>query len=108
MDFIQWHRCYKLYDCTRFSLSLEDLDLTSTRRITVPLIRLLVKASSIKINHPYLGPVFFNPGGPGDPGISAMLSRGHLLHIIIGKNHGLISFDPRGVELAELKIDCWS
>lgn len=36
-----------------------------------------------------------------------MLNRGHLLQSIIGTNHDLISFDPRGVGMAEPKIDCW-
>lgn len=106
-DTIAWHSCYKLYDCARVSLPRDYLDLTNARSVTIPLIRLPANVSSINAAYPYRGPVFFNPGGPGGLEIYAMLNRGHLLHNIIGINHDLISFDPRGVGLAEPKIDCW-
>ena len=107
-DSIQWHRCYELYDCTRVTLPLDHLDPTNTGRVTIPMIRLPANSSSINETFLYSGPIFFNPGGPGGSGIYAMLNRGHLLHSIIGTNHDLISFDPRGVGLAEPKIDCWA
>ncbi|RYP69197.1 hypothetical protein DL770_008295 [Monosporascus sp. CRB-9-2] len=55
----------------------------------------------------YKGPVFFNPGGPGGSGIFAMQDRGVLLQTIIGKNHDLVTFDPRGVGASVPRVDCW-
>ncbi|RYP89192.1 hypothetical protein DL769_000162 [Monosporascus sp. CRB-8-3] len=55
----------------------------------------------------YKGPVFFNPGGPGGSGIFAMQDRGALLQTIIGKNHDLIAFDPRGIGASVPRVDCW-
>ncbi len=37
-----------------------------------------------------------NPGGPGGSGVSALTSMGPQLASIIGNQHDIISFDPRG------------
>ncbi|RDW92622.1 hypothetical protein BP5796_02016 [Coleophoma crateriformis] len=56
----------------------------------------------------YRGPVFMNPGGPGGSGVFMLIDHGRSLQAIVGKNHDIISWDPRGVGASTPSIDCWS
>ena len=47
----------------------------------------------------YKGPIFFNPGGPGNSGVEFMLADGNLLRTIVGDSFDVVSFDPRGMFL---------
>ena len=53
----------------------------------------------------YLGPVLFNPGGPGDSGTSFLLSEVTLFREVLGPGYDLVGFDPRGMyqQLANIK-----
>ncbi|KAF7533020.1 hypothetical protein G7054_g7466 [Neopestalotiopsis clavispora] len=56
----------------------------------------------------YKGPVFVNPGGPGGSGVS-WLEEGIAEHMqtIVGDDHDIVSWDPRGVGASVPRIDCW-
>ncbi|KAI1505989.1 Alpha/Beta hydrolase protein [Biscogniauxia marginata] len=100
---LQWHRCYDdTYDCARLDVPMDWLDPSDDDRVELAVIRL--RATE---RNDYKGPVFFNPGGPGGSGVYAMKDRGELLQTIIGKNHDLISFDPRGIGGTLPRIQCW-
>lgn len=49
-----------------------------------------------------------NPGGPGGSGIWSLRDHGKSMQTIVGKNHDIISWDPRGVGASMPQIDCWS
>ncbi|KAI1260403.1 hypothetical protein F5Y18DRAFT_256863 [Xylariaceae sp. FL1019] len=101
---LDWHSCYDgAFDCARLDLPLDWLDPTEEERVVLPIIRLRATETD-----DYRGPVFFNPGGPGGSGVFALKDRGVHLQTIIGRNHDLISFDPRGVGAATPRAECWS
>ena len=44
----------------------------------------------------YLGPILFNPGGPGSPCTEFILEDGELFREVLGPGYDLVGFDPRG------------
>ncbi|KAI0599616.1 alpha/beta-hydrolase [Biscogniauxia sp. FL1348] len=100
---LYWHRCYDdMYDCARLDVPMDWLDPSDSERVILAVIRLRATERD-----DYRGPVFFNPGGPGGSGVYAMKDRGELLQTVIGKNHDLVSFDPRGTGGTLPRIQCW-
>lgn len=99
---LEWHACYTSFDCARLDVPLDWLTPSDDHRVVLAIIRL--PASNLTS---YRGPVFFNPGGPGGSGVFAMRNRGHLLQKIVGTNHDLITFDPRGVGATTPGLRCW-
>jgi hypothetical protein len=82
---------------------LDWLQPSEHERVVLAIIKL--PASDVES---YKGPVFINPGGPGGSGVYALKRNGKSLQRIIGSNHDLISFDPRGVGATTPIVDCWS
>ncbi|KAK1852237.1 alpha beta hydrolase fold family [Colletotrichum chrysophilum] len=102
---LEWHECFEDggFDCARLDLPMNWLELSDDRRVVVAVSR--IRATD-KSN--YKGPVFFNPGGPGGSGVWSLKHHGKYLQEIIGENHDLISFDPRGIGASIPRIECWS
>lgn len=71
--------------------------------------RVVLAIIRLKATEPdnYRGSIIFNPGGPGGSGVYALRDRGALLQTIAGKNHDIISFDPRGIGASVPRVDCW-
>ncbi|OTA99599.1 hypothetical protein M426DRAFT_254180 [Hypoxylon sp. CI-4A] len=102
---LQWKRCYDDgYDCARLDVPMDWLDPSDNPQERVILAIMRLKASDLDN---YNGPIFFNPGGPGGSGVYALQDRGALLQTIAGKNHDIISFDPRGIGASVPRVDCW-
>ncbi|KFY02207.1 hypothetical protein O988_02320 [Pseudogymnoascus sp. VKM F-3808] len=99
---ITWRKCFSDFDCAKLDVPLDWLDPSDDARAIIAIIRL--RATDLD---DYRGPAFFNPGGPGGSGVAAMRDRGKHIQEIIGTNHDLISFDPRGVGLSTPEIKCW-
>ncbi|KFY37283.1 hypothetical protein V494_04825 [Pseudogymnoascus sp. VKM F-4513 (FW-928)] len=99
---ITWRKCFGDFDCAKLDVPLDWLDPSDSTRAIIAIIRL--RATDVD---DYRGPVFFNPGGPGGSGVAAMRDRGKHLQEIIGTNHDLISFDPRGVGASTPEVRCW-
>ncbi|KAG0652086.1 hydrolase [Hyphodiscus hymeniophilus] len=97
-----WHRCYEEYDCARLNVPLDWLDPSEELRASIAVIRY---NATDKKN--YKGPVFINPGGPGGSGVWFMKRLAPYYQAVIGRNHDIISFDPRGVGQTVPRIDCW-
>ncbi|KAI0418993.1 hypothetical protein F5X98DRAFT_88189 [Xylaria grammica] len=98
-----WHSCYNgAYDCARLDVPMDWLDPSDEKRVVIAVIRL--RATELD---DYRGPVIFNPGGPGGSGVFALIDRGASIQNIIGKNHDLISFDPRGIGGTLPRVECW-
>ncbi|THV46967.1 hypothetical protein BGAL_0345g00020 [Botrytis galanthina] len=97
-----WHTCYSTFQCARLSLPLDWLNTSKPSRISLAIIK--IPATDLTN---YLGPVFTNPGGPGGSGIFSLRRNGHNLQKIVGKNHDIISFDPRGIGASTPLINCW-
>lgn len=102
---LQWHRCYDdTYDCARLDVPMDWLDPSDDKGNRVVLAIMRLKATELD---DYKGPIFFNPGGPGGSGVYALKDRGALLQTIAGKNHDIISFDPRGIGASVPRVECW-
>ncbi|RDW82867.1 hypothetical protein BP6252_03979 [Coleophoma cylindrospora] len=100
---LQWHSCYDdAFTCARLDVPLDWLDPSEEKRVVLAVIRLEAKN---KLD--YKGPVFINPGGPGGSGVSFARSSGEQLQAIVGDNHDIISFDPRGIGASVPRIECW-
>ncbi|KAI0201261.1 Alpha/Beta hydrolase protein [Astrocystis sublimbata] len=52
-------------------------------------------------------PLLINPGGPGGSGTFFAQSRAANLQVIVGDQHDIIGFDPRGVGFSSPKADCF-
>jgi pimeloyl-ACP methyl ester carboxylesterase len=61
--------------------------------ITMAMIRI---PSPLNNTDAYRGPVLFNPGGPSQSGVDAILQIGAELSAVIGAEFDIVSFDPRG------------
>ncbi|TGO20340.1 hypothetical protein BPAE_0306g00040 [Botrytis paeoniae] len=97
-----WHTCYSTFQCARLSLPLDWLNTSNPSRISLAIIK--IPATDLTN---YLGPVFTNPGRPGGSGIFSLRRNGHNLQKVVGKNHDIISFDPRGIGASTPLINCW-
>ncbi|TVY41362.1 Tripeptidyl aminopeptidase [Lachnellula subtilissima] len=86
----------------RNKVPLDWLDPSEKRRAAIAILRF--NATDTK---DYKGPVFINPGGPGGSGIWFVKHLGPYYQSVVGKNHDIISFDPRGVGASTPRISCW-
>ncbi|KAK9426331.1 putative TAP-like protein-domain-containing protein [Seiridium unicorne] len=101
---LKWHKCYDgKFDCARLDVPLDWLEPSEDERVVLAVIR-----APAKSREDYRGPVFVNPGGPGGSGVS-WLADGTADHLqtIVGNNHDIVSWDPRGVGASVPRIDCW-
>lgn len=53
-------------------------------------------------------PLLVNPGGPGGSGVVFAQSRAASLQLLVGNQHDIIGFDPRGVGYSTPKADCFA
>ncbi|KAI9050222.1 hypothetical protein LZ554_006361 [Drepanopeziza brunnea f. sp. 'monogermtubi'] len=101
---IVWYRCYGGdYDCARLEVPLDWLDPSDPRRATIAIIR--YNATDLTS---YAGPVFINPGGPGGSGVWFLRHLAPYYQSVVGKNHDIVSFDPRGVGFTTPQVSCWN
>ncbi|OBR14913.1 Alpha beta hydrolase fold family [Colletotrichum higginsianum IMI 349063] len=102
---LKWHSCFEDggYDCARLDVPMDWQQPRDDRRVVLAIVRIRATDAS-----DYRGPVIFNPGGPGGSGVWSMRNHGRMLHEIVGTNHDLISFDPRGVGASIPRLECWS
>lgn len=106
---LTWHPCYDdaQYDCARLDLPMNWPDSTSHEHHRVVLGVMRLRANVTSALGPYRGPVFVNPGGPGGSGVWALRDHGRLLQRVVGDNHDVVAFDPRGVGASVPRIECW-
>ncbi|KAK0630266.1 TAP-like protein-domain-containing protein [Bombardia bombarda] len=111
---LKWTSCYEgSYDCARLDVPMDwqDPSPDEGKRVVLAIIRLRAKTKTglgkNASDSNYRGPVFFNPGGPGGSGIWSLRDHGHQLQTIVGDNHDIISFDPRGIGASVPRIECW-
>ncbi|TDZ20950.1 putative hydrolase [Colletotrichum orbiculare MAFF 240422] len=102
---LEWHPCFEDggFDCARLDLPMDWLDPSDDKRVVLAIAR--IRATD---RQDYKGPVIFNPGGPGGSGIWSLKHHGGYLQDIVGNNHDIVSFDPRGVGASIPRLECWS
>ncbi|KAK8134814.1 alpha/beta-hydrolase [Apiospora sp. TS-2023a] len=109
---LEWHKCYaNKFDCARLDnrwligiskVPLDWQEPSDEERVVLAVIR-----SKAKTQQDYKGPVFVNPGGPGGSGVSWVLEQGDELQTIVGDNHDILSWDPRGIGVSVPNVECW-
>ncbi|RFU29511.1 hypothetical protein B7463_g6837, partial [Scytalidium lignicola] len=95
-----WHPCFEEFQCARLDVPLDWLE--PGDKVTLAIIKL----PATDFDN-YKGPVFTNPGGPGGSGVRSVRRSGKSLQKIVGANHDIISFDPRGVGASGPLLNCW-
>ncbi|QPC74210.1 hypothetical protein HYE68_004962 [Fusarium pseudograminearum] len=97
-----WESCYDKFECARLDVPMDWLNPSDRKRVVLGVIKLPAKSKNNKVS-----PLFINPGGPGGSGIAFVKREGHILQAIVGDNHDVISFDPRGVGVSTPRMECW-
>lgn len=103
---LKWHPCFDedRLDCARLDVPADWLSPRDDARVVLAIARLRATSSNTTDHR---GPVFFNPGGPGGSGIWALRDHGAHLQTVVGRNHDIVTFDPRGVGASVPRIECW-
>ncbi|GJE95975.1 hypothetical protein PsYK624_121680 [Phanerochaete sordida] len=91
---LAWTPCYDAFQCARLSVPLYYSD-PSAGSAAIALIKSPSNFSAGSAE--YLGPILFNPGGPGGSGVELVLAGAPYFRAIIGAQYDLVGFDPRGV-----------
>ncbi|KAK5994126.1 hypothetical protein PT974_07566 [Cladobotryum mycophilum] len=126
---LNWQPCFSEYQCARLSVPLNWNSTVEGQengpRAAVAVIRLPAKVPII--DPQYGGPIMLNPGGPGESGVSQVLSDGKNFQALLdsplppstsplkvdardagGKYFDIWSFDPRGVNNTTPPLRCFS
>ncbi|KAK7020737.1 hypothetical protein VNI00_017592 [Paramarasmius palmivorus] len=93
---LAWVKCYDgTFECARLQVPL-DYSNPESQSAAIALIRI---KSNVSTDSPdYLGPVLYNPGGPGVSGIDLVLGIGQsLVANVLGPEFDFVGFDPRGI-----------
>lgn len=125
---IKWQSCYNNeVQCARLILPMDWLSVEpelgdtsellhrtddeekKNRTVTVAIIKL---PAVVPDSDPsFAGPIFTNPGGPGNSGIEFLHRMGRNLQRSADqpgrRHHEIISFDPRGIGESEPRVDCF-
>ncbi|KAM0241227.1 hypothetical protein ACHAPO_002032 [Fusarium lateritium] len=99
---LHWESCYDKFECARLDVPMDWLKPSDSKRVVLGVIKLPAKSKNNTVS-----PLFVNPGGPGGSGIAFVKREGYILQAIVGDNHDVISFDPRGVGVSTPRVECW-
>ncbi|KAJ7019491.1 TAP-like protein-domain-containing protein [Mycena alexandri] len=92
---LNWTSCYSGFQC---SLLEVPLDYSSDKgNASIAVVRYPATASKSD----YLGPILFNPGGPGGSGVTTIVSLGAEFAELMGPQFDIVGFDPRGVSFSK-------
>ncbi|KAI4131359.1 MAG: hypothetical protein LQ338_001244 [Usnochroma carphineum] len=92
------------FECARLSVPIDHLN-TATDKRTISIAVNRVRASNSKN---YQGPLFMNPGGPGDSGTDFLFKNAASLISQVGDNYDIVSWDPRGVGSSLPALSCFA
>lgn len=104
---IEYHDCYKGFQCARIELPLDWKNAADNRTISLAIIKL---PATVHDDDPsFGGPIFSNPGGPGESGIDFMLHDGKRIQSIVDshRHYEIISWDIRGIGSSTPKSRCY-
>ena len=95
---IPWHDCLDdvestetlPFDCATYDVPLDYTRPESNETLELKLVR--IRATE----EPFLGTIFFNPGGPGYSGRQDLYLGRELWQTVAGKQHDIVAWDYRG------------
>ncbi|KAF4470926.1 alpha beta hydrolase fold family [Fusarium albosuccineum] len=100
---LNWESCYdKQFECARLDVPMDWNDPSDDKRVVLGVIKFAAKSKDKPVS-----PLFINPGGPGGSGVDFLRTAGPILQVVVGDNHDIISFDPRGVGVSTPRVECW-
>ncbi|KAF8482305.1 Alpha/Beta hydrolase protein [Gautieria morchelliformis] len=102
---LEWYSCFPNRQCARLEVPLDYND-PSGEKAAIAMIR--IKANVSPNSRKYRGPILFNPGGPGGPGVAFVNSLGESFQKLIGEEFDIVGFDPRGVGLTTPPVAIFS
>ncbi|KAG7091869.1 hypothetical protein E1B28_008270 [Marasmius oreades] len=99
---LRWVKCYPGgFQCGRLLVPL-DYNKPDEDSAAIALVRL--PASVPTNSSEYLGPILFNPGGPGGSGVDFVLAVGVRFVSVVGSQFDIVGFDPRGVSRSTPRV----
>ncbi|KAH6695041.1 TAP-like protein-domain-containing protein [Plectosphaerella plurivora] len=106
---LEWHKCFDCngqcegqLDCARLDVPMDWQNPSDDLRVVLAITRM---PAVNRTN--YLGPVILNPGGTGGSGNYVLRLYGKYIQSVVGDNHDLISFDPRGIGASTPRYQCF-
>ncbi|KAI1111118.1 Alpha/Beta hydrolase protein [Nemania sp. NC0429] len=113
---LRWQPCFGVYgpnlQCARLTVPMDysrPLNASAAHpKVHLALI-MVTGAGRTKDPSTYAeAPLLVNPGGPGGSGVAFTQGRAASLQILVGNQHDIIGFDPRGVGYSTPKADCFA
>jgi pimeloyl-ACP methyl ester carboxylesterase len=98
---IAWTDCGEQLQCAKVRVPL-NWERPDGRKIHLAVIRHLANRPKKRI-----GSLFFNPGGPGNPGIDVVREAGELLDTYGQGRFDVVSWDPRATAGASTRARCF-
>ncbi|KAJ6562149.1 Alpha/Beta hydrolase protein [Mycena capillaripes] len=92
---LNWTSCYSGFECSLLEVPLDYTADKGNASIAV------VRFPSTAPKSEYLGPILFNPGGPGNSGVAAIVNMGVQFAEFLGNQFDVVGFDPRGVSFSK-------
>ncbi|KAK0228236.1 TAP-like protein-domain-containing protein [Armillaria fumosa] len=93
-DKLEWVDCYTNLQCARLKV---PLNYSEPEGETIAIAVIQYPSSFPRESSDYLGPILFNPGGPGGSGVDFLRPLGPLFSEFFDSRFDIVSFDPRGV-----------
>ncbi|EEB97476.1 hypothetical protein MPER_03199 [Moniliophthora perniciosa FA553] len=89
---LAWIDCYEGFECGRLQVPLNYSN-PEGPSAAIALIRIRANVSIDSAE--YLGPILFNPGGPGGSGVDLIRDRGKFLGTVVGPRFDIVGLTPR-------------
>ncbi|KAJ3568811.1 hypothetical protein NPX13_g6291 [Xylaria arbuscula] len=111
-----WQPCFGIYGpnfhCARLTVSMDYTrplnESVDNPKVHLALIMLKGAGRTQDPSTYAEAPLLINPGGPGGSGVVFAQSRASSLQLVVGDQHDIIGFDPRGVGASTPKADCFT
>ncbi|KAK5630776.1 hypothetical protein RRF57_006491 [Xylaria bambusicola] len=113
---LRWQPCFGIYgpnfQCARLTVPM-DYTRPLNESADNPEVHLaLIMATGAGRTEDRLtyaeAPILINPGGPGGSGVAFAQVRANSMLQVVGDQHDIIGFDPRGVGASTPKADCFA
>lgn len=88
---------------TQLQVPLDHLNLDNDKRT----IEVAINRLQAQDKKNYQGPLFVNPGGPGDSGTDFLFHNADSLINQVGPSYDIVSWDPRGVGSTLAAMSCF-
>ncbi|KAI1419786.1 Alpha/Beta hydrolase protein [Xylaria sp. FL1777] len=113
---LKWQPCFGIYGpnfhCARLTVPMDySRPLNESANHPKVHLALIMAAGAGRTQDPSTyaeAPLLINPGGPGGSGVVLAQMRANGLQLLVGDQHDIIGFDPRGVGASTPKADCFA